>query len=312
MAGPFTHFMIVGAAMKKHKILAPDLFKLLNKHSSFLYLGSVSPDLPYLSFKTGLANWADLMHYKNTNGIVLHGYDELRKTWSAGRISNSNERILAWLFGYMSHLIVDATIHPIVEAIVGPYKENSKEHRKCEMTQDSLIFFQQRNSEIQYSEFSSTLKFCRDSKNDFDSLMDFWQKQTLKAYPDAGEKPVPTVWFNTYSAAIDAAEGGSHLVALFRHSASIESFLYQTQQEIVSDHIEDYKKYYANILLPGSGTGSFLTEGFDKSVNNVLNAWNALFTGLSSGINVEQFVRNWDLDTGIEIDSVNQIKTYWV
>ncbi|MDD3473368.1 MAG: zinc dependent phospholipase C family protein, partial [Syntrophaceae bacterium] len=91
--------------------------------------------LPYLSLKTGTVNWADLMHYETTNGIVLHGYADIKNTWVEGPLRPTDERILAWLFGYASHLIADATIHPIVEAIVGPYEENSKEHQLCETTQ---------------------------------------------------------------------------------------------------------------------------------------------------------------------------------
>ncbi len=177
MAGPFTHFMIVDVAKRKRTDLGPKLHRLLSRHSEFLYLGSVSPDLPYLSFQIGSVNWADLMHYENTNGIVLSGHNEIRQSWSPDGISETNERILAWLFGYASHLIAGATIHPIVEAIVAPYESNAEEHRLCEMTQDSLVFYKRRNAEIPYSEFSSVIKHCKEYEDDFKALMDFWQEQ---------------------------------------------------------------------------------------------------------------------------------------
>jgi len=311
MAGPFTHFLIVDSAKRRRTVIGSLLYRLLNKHSEFLYLGAVSPDLPYLSFKTGAVNWADLMHYENTNGIVLYGYDEIRKNWSADRMSETGERILAWLFGYASHLIVDATIHPIVEAIVGLYKDNSTEHRICEMTQDSLVYYQRKNAEIRYTEFSSIIKYCGESEHDFETLVDFWQKQTVKTYPAAAEDPTPALWFKTYSAAIDAAEGGSRVVALFRHAGVGEDFIYKTQEEIVKQHFRDQEKYYTTVKLPGGGTGSFSTAGVNRAVENVANAWRQLYEGFESGVAIERVVRNWNLDTGAEIGGTDGIKTYW-
>lgn len=72
--------------------------------------------------------------------IVLYGHDELGEILSKKELLETDERILTWLFGYVSHLIADETIHPIVEAIVGPYKDNSTKHRIGEMTQDSLVY----------------------------------------------------------------------------------------------------------------------------------------------------------------------------
>jgi len=312
MAGPFTHFLIVDAAKRRRSVIGSLLYRLLNKHSEFLYLGAVSPDLPYLSFKTGAVNWADLMHYESTNGIVLYGHDEIRKIWSTDGLSDTDERILAWLFGYASHLIADATIHPIVEAIVGPYEDNSTEHRICEMTQDSLVYYRRKNAEIRYTEFSSIIKYCGESKDDFETLMDFWQKQAVKTYPDVGEDPTPALWFKTYSAAIDIAEGGSGMVALFRHAGVAEDFIYKTQDEIVKQHPEDQKKYYTRVKLPGGGTGRFSTAGVDRAVENVADAWRQLYEGFESDVVIEQVVRNWNLDTGVEMDGNDGIKTYWV
>lgn len=312
MAGPFTHFLITDAAKRRRSIIGALLYRLLNKHSEFLYLGAVSPDLPYLSFKTGAVNWADLMHYKNTNGIVLNGYDEIRKIWSTVGLRDTDERISAWLFGYVSHLIADATIHPIVEAIVGPYKDNSEEHLKCEMTQDSLVYYRRKNAEIRYTEFSSILKFCGESEKDFEALMKFWRKLTGKTYPDAGEESDPSLWFKTYSAAIDIAEGGSSIVALFRHAGVGRKFFYKTQEEIVSQRSEDQEKYYNRVKLPGDGTGSFLTAGFDRAVDNVADAWRQMYEGFESEVEIDRVVRNWNLDTGIDMDATDETKTYWV
>lgn len=71
MAGAFTHFIICDVAKRKKSIEDSELRRLLNKYSEFLFLGAASPDLPYLSFRMGKVNWADLMHYEKTNGIAI-------------------------------------------------------------------------------------------------------------------------------------------------------------------------------------------------------------------------------------------------
>lgn len=170
MAGAFTHFIISNLAKSKRSILGRDLWQLLNRHYQFLFLGSASPDLPYLSLKTGSVNWADVMHYEKTNSIVKDGYEKIKANWD---INIPGEGVkLVWLMGYVSHLIADATIHPVVEATVGKYEEHKEEHRLCEMTQDSIIYNTIMNADIRYSEFSSMVKFCRESEY-FDQLMDF-------------------------------------------------------------------------------------------------------------------------------------------
>ena len=313
MAGPFTHFLIVDAAKRRRSVIGSLLYRILNKHSEFLYLGAVSPDLPYLSFKTGAVNWADLMHYESTNGIVIFGHDEILKNWSGDNgLTDTNGRILAWLFGYASHLVIDATIHPIVEVIVGPYKDNAKEHRLCEMIQDSLVYHRRKNADIRYTEFSSIIKYCAESGDDFEVLMDFWKKQIAKTYPAVNEDPTPSFWFKTYSTAIDISEGGSGTAALFRHAGIGGDYFYKTEKEIVEKYPEDQKKYYTTVMLPGGGTGSFSKEGVDRAVENVADAWRQLYEGFNSSIAIEKVVRNWNLDTGVEMDGTDGLKTYWV
>jgi hypothetical protein len=308
MAGAFTHFIICDVAKKKRSIADPELRKLLNRHSEFLFLGAASPDLPYLSFKTGNINWADVMHYEKTNGIAINGHNELKRAWSSKQ--TADEIKLIWLLGFVSHLVADATIHPVVQAIVGPYEQNKTEHRVCEMTQDALIYNERKNTDIRYAEFSSALKFCSRSEH-FNNLMDFWTELGAKTYSDKNETPEPKLWFTTYTEAIDTAEGGSDIVALFRHLGIGSGFIYKTKDEIISKYSQDYEKYYTKAKLPDGRVGSFSKNGFDKAVDNVIDAWNKLYAGLISMINVASLIKNWNLDTGVDMDSSDGAVTYW-
>jgi hypothetical protein len=273
-----------------------------------LFLGAASPDLPYLSIKTGRVNWADIMHYEKTNSIVLNGHQALQGIWTARK--PMHEILLVWLMGFVSHLVADATIHPIVQAIVGPYEQHKEEHRLCEMTQDSLIYHERKNTDLRYGEFSSAVKFCGDSEH-FGGLMDFWKEQALKSYTDKHEELHPELWFETYAEAIDAAEGGSEIVALFRHLGIGRDYIYETKDEIMSGRPQDYLKYFAHAQLPGGNVGAFSKEGFEKAVRNVVDAWNKFYTGLTANVELAAVVKNWDLDTGVDMDTAGKTVTYW-
>lgn len=311
MAGAFTHILIADAAKRKRTIIGSLLYRLLNKYSEFVAMGSVSPDLPYLSFKMGKTNWADLMHYEKTNGIIIQGVETLRKVWAEENPSEEEEIKLAWLLGFASHLVSDATIHPIVQAVVGPYELNAEEHRICEMTQDSLVYYNRKNGEIRYGEYSSVIKFCKESIH-FDALMDFWKDLLQKTYTSQDEEPDPSAWFGQYATAIDTVEGGSSLVALFRHIGVGTGYLYQTQEEILAQNPERHEKYYTKVKLPDGATKSFSTQGFDRAVTNVCDAWKNIYTCLKNPIGVSRFVRNWNLDTGVDMESDNNTTTFWV
>lgn len=309
MAGAFTHFIICDVAKRKRSSLGLDLWRFLNKYSEFLFLGAASPDLPYLSLKTGEVNWADVMHYEKTNSIAVSGYNELKRIWPSR--NSSDEIRFAWLMGYVSHLVADATIHPVVQAIVGPYEQNKEEHRICEMTQDSLIFNEYKNNDIYYAEFSSILKFCKESES-FEGLMEFWKNQVIQNYQDKNEEPHPSLWFKTYTEAIDSAEGGSKVVALFRHIGIAKEYIYRPKNKVLSDYPQYYQNYYREVKLPDGTWGSFKKEGFERAINNVISVWNLLYSGLNSNIVVADVIRNWYLDTGVDLDSPSGEVTYWV
>lgn len=307
MAGAFTHSIISNLAKSKRSILGRELWQLLNRHYQFLFLGSTSPDLPYLSLKTGSVNWADVMHYEETNSIVKDGHEKIKNSWNVK--TPTDEVKFVWLMGYVSHLVADATIHPVVEATVGKYEEHKEEHRLCEMTQDSLIYNIIMKTDIRYSEFSAMLKFCGESDY-FGELINFWKELVLNNYTEKAEDPHPALWFTTYAEAIDTAEGGSELVALFRHIGIAEKYIYRTREEIEKDCSQDYVRYFKEVKLPTDGTGNFQKYAFEKTIANVTAAWKILYEGLKEEIIVAQVIKNWNLDTGIDMDT-NE-KTYWV
>jgi hypothetical protein len=301
MAGPFTHFAICYVAKE---LVSTQLSRLLNKYLEFLYLGAVSPDLPYLSIDFGPVNWADVMHHEKTNGTVINGFQKIKGNWASNK--PETKAMFVWLMGFVSHLIADSTIHPIVVKATGePYEQWKKQHRQCEMTEDSMIFKKYFGVEIENCDFPELLKFC-DGKPYFEQLMEFWAGELASNYPDKDDEPDTSSWFHEYSNVIDVSDGGS-VAVVCRHINLGDSYFYKPSSEVQGT--PQFKKYYDKVKLPTQKNGNFDADGFQRSVGFVADAWNKLFSGLTSQIDVASFVFDCNLDTG-KI-SPNGIMPYW-
>ena len=127
-----------------------------------------------------------------------------------------------------------------------------------------------------YSDFAGILKFCKASDH-FDDVMEFWRQLLQSNYSEKNEEPDPPLWFSTYTEAIDLAGGDSALVALFRHIGTVKNYIYETRQQIITEHPDRYESFYAQIKLPSDKKGDFLTDGFERAVGNVLEVWGTLY-----------------------------------
>ena len=165
MAGTFTHWMVVEEALskyenrhsqKKHHYFSNILFL---KH--FVCVGASGPDYPYLTdIILGKHSWADRMHYENTGDFICHGIRNLHTL-----NGEAFDTCLAWLCGFATHLVTDSVIHPVVQAIVGPYIFNQTDHRHCELTQDTFIFHEiKKGLEIEYTSYAELFRICSDLK----------------------------------------------------------------------------------------------------------------------------------------------------
>jgi hypothetical protein len=310
MAGPFTHMAVTDQA--KTNFPATTKFgKLLRQNLKFLVLGSVSPDIPYLSQLTYLnpigghvsSSWADIMHYHQTNGIVLNGLHSFRAAKNKGEEWDAE---LAWLCGFVSHLVVDATIHPIVESIVGPYTDPKVHgnHTQSEMTQDVMIFHDVRNQDLTEARYADILQTVLGDDN-FTAVADFWSNHAHVNCPYAGYLDVKNA-LNSYEKELGMAQGGNPLAAAFRHFGS--KFVYKTYDDLM--HEPDLvKRYYSGVRLPDGSTGPFLKRGFEFAVSNLTAVWSKINRALFTNDNITEIIPNWNLDTGV--DQASGIQTYW-
>ncbi len=304
MAGAFTHMTIVADAIKSFSV-DKRFGKILRENKNFLTLGSVSPDIPYLAYLAmGGYNWADIMHYHKTNGIVKNALHSLSVAKTKGKIW---EYQLAWLLGFVGHLVADATIHPIVESIVGPYtdKDTNSKHRECEMIQDVMIFKDVMNLELSAAEYTDFLKACIEHSS-FDKVAYFWAVHAEVNCSTAGSFPTKSI-IDSYVKELDTAEGGNAFARAFRHFGI--DYVYRTHSDITQNSPELVNKYYLHIQLPNGLTGSFRKDGFEYAVKNLVAIWSKIERSLFSTENIANIIPNWNLDTGI--DQETEIRTYW-
>jgi hypothetical protein len=285
VAGTFTHWMIIEEALNKFnkfpKTKRHKYFSIIKEKNHFVLLGAVGPDYPYLSELKGnllkVHSWADRMHYENTGHFVEFAIRNLIKL-----NDNEFEICLSWLCGYVTHLIADSVIHPVVNSIVGPYLFNSGEHRHCEMTQDSYVFKEIKKVEIEYAEFLGIINLCSmpDNKGKLPpALKDMWTETLKMSHPGGKEKfdtIDPNKWHEKF---VSIVENISDPIPIFRHIGEEGNLVYKKEKDITP---EEEKKFIDEVVLPNGRTGKFKELIFDKTVGEVIKVWQKLFADIET------------------------------
>jgi hypothetical protein len=312
MAGTFTHWMVVEEALDKYNRLPQKhpYFSTILGLNHFVCLGAVGPDYPYLTELLGsylkTHSWADRMHYENTSEFVRQGIRNL-----LGLSGDALAMCLAWLCGFATHLVTDSVIHPVVNAIVGPYIFNKTEHRHCELTQDSYIFHEIKGIEINYAQYVGLFRMCSDTKDPNNKinpyLSTFWTKTLKASHPaaiDHFDKVDPDAWHKNFLSRIGSA---SDPIPVFRHFEEEKDLAYKKTGEITS---EERQRFIDKVKLPDNRTGAFKTDAFYKAVSAVVDTWGRLLTDIKNGSpdGSVAYLRNWNLDTGVNEDKPD----YWV
>jgi hypothetical protein len=86
---------------------------------------------------------------------------------------------------------------------------------------------------------------------------------------------------------------------VFRHFAEEKNLAYKKTSEFTQGERE---RFIEKVRLPGSRTGEFKKDAFEKAINVVMDTWNHLF------IDIERkdpdgsiaYIKNWNLDTGTD------------
>jgi hypothetical protein len=212
MPGPYVHITLLHELMRPgtlESIFSPSsgYAASLTTYFPFCALGAVSPDYPNLAQSERTASqWADAMHYTRACEMITSGIRHVRSSQGTVR-----DKQLAWLLGYCAHVAADVTIHPVVQAKVGVYSENQRQHRICEMNQDSYIYRRMNLGETGVSDsFARTVALCSSAsdRTQLDSdIVTLWEGMLKEVHPDlyGTHQPDSASWHREFIAMVDGS-----------------------------------------------------------------------------------------------------------
>ena len=329
MPATFAHFLMAQKAIDRvqrmaKKVDAPkqkaalEYASKIGEKNNSIIAGAAAPDYPYLTdiLTTSILpishTWANRMHYEETLQLVKEGVKSLA---GMDKQSESFAIRLAWFCGFVSHVIADSYVHPVVNSIVGGiYLFTHNEHGKCELVQDVYIFNNITGNDIVTANprdgsfgYLKILEECSDPADEdknriHPEIRNFWIELLKKAHPQASEhfkKIIPDRWHYNYKSKINfIADPG----AIFRHVIGMTGRDYMKASEIPA---EDYKKYISEIALPNGKTSTY-DSVFKKTVDLIATIWLQLFYSIESANpeNVSTFINNWNLDTGVDENQI--------
>lgn len=293
MPGAFAHLTAANLSCGGTNALAnidmPQKAKLiLSRNINFIELGCVSPDYPYLAIGDKEQNeWADLMHYEKTGDLIKLLASECKRL-----TGSAQEKVFAWLCGYVSHVIADITIHPVVELKVGPYLGNEKEHRICEMNQDTYIWQRLNLGEIGLADrIEQNIGRCADARGslhaDITRVWGMGLNATHSGYALVSP-PNFDKWHHGFQRVVNNAEEGYRFFKWARHVAADSGLLYPRPSEVETGFI-------TNLNTPNGRM--HYDDIFDLAVKNIQNYIDILGQYVFGTGTLEQF-RNWNLDNG--------------
>jgi len=291
----------------------------IGEKNNFVIMGAAGPDYPYLTdiITTSIFQishtWANRMHYENTLLLVKEG---VRRLGAMDKVGEPFSIRLAWFCGFVSHVVADSYLHPVVNSIVGgPYIFTHAEHGKCELIQDVYIFRRLTGNDIVSSNpregnlaYLNILEECCDpadgDKNRIHpEVRDFWRELLEVAHPNASEyfgDISPDKWHYNYKGRVNFVVDPG---AIFRHVVGLTGRAYIRESEIPAPERE---KYITKIRLP-DGRISDYDAVYNKSVDLIVGIWLRLFEGIENGSpdEVAKYVKDWNLDTGVDESQID-------
>jgi hypothetical protein len=294
--GSYAHITLVNVAREPDRIesgpgLPNPAALALSRWLKFCELGAVSPDYPYLAIGvSGAAAWADLMHYQHTGDMVKAGVEEVR-----GLTGDLRDKAFAWLLGYAAHVITDATIHPVVQLKVGPYAQNKRAHRECEMHQDSYIFQRLDVGGVGIGDYlKSGIKKCCGADGSLDSaISNTWSAMLQRCYPQDFSNNPPSIarWHKSYTEVLETIGQGCHLIPIARHVSVDCGLTYPLVQEV------DRAAYIDSLETPHGQLP--YDEIFEKAIAHVIEGWHLIGEAVfNNGTAYQTAFWDWNLDTG--------------
>jgi hypothetical protein len=269
--------------------------EVLATYFPYCMLGAISPDYPNLARNDVNAwRWADAMHYTRVCQMITAGVNRVRMESEVRR-----DKQMAWLLGYCAHVVTDMTIHPIVQAKVGVYAENQRQHRVCEMNQDSWIYRRMNSGEIGASDsFALIVARCSDATDrsvlDGD-IVKLWGSMCADVHPELHD---------TYLA--DTSAWHREFIAMSDESASCTERLFPLAGRIAAKMGLAYPPFAAidrqfidRQLVPSEKPRSLdYDDIFDHTVDRTAILWRQVEQAVYGSNPAFTPLGEWNLDNG--------------
>jgi len=314
MAGGFAHMTLVDTISpgksEGANTLSDQIKGALGSYTNFLELGAVSPDYPYLTlFDQNAEGWANVMHYWHTMKVVRNAIPLI---CAMDNKSEDTKKCIAWLFGYLAHIVTDYTIHAVVFLKVGPYALNKMAHRDCELNQDVYIYNKIYGKKLDRDAYleGAGIASCGPANNMGHlepAVAQLWTKclppvpgtvfnlgddLAHKPVAEPGVAPDPDKWHSNYVSMMDnVAHGSGYLPPLTRHLGVEAGIAYPALDKLDMTCIE-------NLKTP-EGVMHY-DDVFRRTQEEVKSAWLQLDGALSTGQLACLTIPDGDLDTGCE------------
>jgi len=228
----------------------------------------------------------------------------------------------AWLLGFVSHIIADVTIHPVVNIRVGKYEMNKEDHRRCEMNQDVWIYKEITGLDLHVSDnMKGEIRSCGTAIDLNDDVEELWKKCLEKTFfPRQVQDDQIDKWHAFFIKMVDLAEVGRKIPVFGRHMAS-GALAYPANNELD-------QSFFAKVEVPVSssvknmadpespdfgqpqdrGKPSSFAAIFKKTRGHILEAWTVLSDDLfgndtNLGVHHMTVFDDWSLDTGVDNNS---------
>lgn len=289
MPGTYAHIVAAQTARSRVKEfgLSAAHESAVGKWLGYVELGALSPDYPYLSLTKRHTAWADCMHWRRTSTFLINATLAISELEDAAK-----EKATAWLFGFAAHMALDATIHPIIEEMVGPWQINKTRHRMCEMHQDVYIFPRLNLGETAWTKHLDfgVARCINESTGSLDTTIDsMWSSILCRTHKSqvGFSEPTPAKWHRDFLRLLRTMRTVNRHFAFARHVAANKS---------LSFPFDPAQAFIANLPTPEGGMD--YDAIFDRGIENIGTTWRAINGALQGDPSDIKRMGDWNLDTG--------------
>jgi hypothetical protein len=310
-------------------ILARFVTQVLDVYPEYMHLGANGPDLPYYgggiksifqlmetghNKPIGVDQWSYQLHSREPNLFPMKMAEIIWKESDPTQMPDAewqeeDEQKFAFLFGFLTHMAADQTIHPLVNSIAGPYTKAAdarREHGKCEVYQDIYLLGKDSEDKLTLKELTDYLDKIKINLSPPAQFQYLIQKTFVEAHAVTPTEDEIESWI-----------GGLRLVqfACGEHYKSAYKELFKSDETLDTEG-EAYAGYI-NKDLDGKRYDDYVEEAVKVSciyTKALLMLHESQVDDIARS-NFRKVVRNADLGAPLEVVTEAKVKKYldaWV